>query len=133
MLLLIPPIELDSACRPTFPQVQVIWTLTVLPAVAVLTSVGVSVTVYDPLGIPAAVIMLEMTVVTLALVADAGIAALSMVAMIERFSYYVVSRDLNVDRDDMLDTLTSILHVGVFGGTRRGQANGLATARTKRT
>jgi AcrR family transcriptional regulator len=66
-------------------------------------------------------------------VADAGIAALSMVAMIERFSYYVVSRDLDVDRDAMLDTLTSILHVGVFGGARRGQAGTAANARTKRT
>jgi AcrR family transcriptional regulator len=50
---------------------------------------------------------------------DPRLAALAMVAMVERFSYYVVARDLAVDRDDMLDTLASILHVGVFGGTRR--------------
>jgi hypothetical protein len=47
------------------------------------------------------------------------VAALAMVAMIERFSYYVVSRRLDVDRDVALDTLASTLHVGVFGGTRR--------------
>jgi AcrR family transcriptional regulator len=50
---------------------------------------------------------------------DAQLAALAMVAMVERFSYYVVARDVAVDRDAMLDTLASILHIGVFGGTRR--------------
>jgi AcrR family transcriptional regulator len=50
---------------------------------------------------------------------DPSVAALAMVAMIERFSYYVVSRRLDVDRDVALDTLASTLHVGVFGGTRR--------------
>lgn len=54
-------------------------------------------------------------------VADDGLAALAMVAMIERFSYYVISRDLDVDRAAMIDTLTSILHVGVFGGARRAR------------
>ena len=50
---------------------------------------------------------------------DPGLAALAMVATIERFTYYVVSRNLNVDREAALDTLTGILHVGVFGGARR--------------
>jgi len=50
---------------------------------------------------------------------DPAIAAMAMVAMIERFSYYVESRDMGVDREEMLDTLTTILHVGVFGGARR--------------
>jgi AcrR family transcriptional regulator len=52
-------------------------------------------------------------------IVDADIAALAMVAMIERFSYYVVTRDLDVDHDQMLDTLATILHVGLFGGARR--------------
>jgi AcrR family transcriptional regulator len=45
-------------------------------------------------------------------------AALAMVAMIERFSFYVVSGTVNVDRQQMLDTLATVLHVGVFAGTR---------------
>lgn len=50
---------------------------------------------------------------------DPEIGALAMVAMIERFSYYVVSRNLQVDRDKMLDSLAAMLHVGLFGGGRR--------------
>ena len=50
---------------------------------------------------------------------DPGLAALAMVAMIERFSYYVVSRSRTVDREAALDTLAGVLHVGVFGGSRR--------------
>ena len=51
--------------------------------------------------------------------ANPNIAAVAMVAMIERFSYYVLSRSLDIDRDELLDTLTSILHVGLFAGSRR--------------
>jgi hypothetical protein len=40
------------------------------------------------------------------------------VAMIERLSYYVLTRSVELDRDQLLDTLTTILHVGVFAGTR---------------
>jgi len=50
---------------------------------------------------------------------DPTIGALALVAMIERFSYYAASRDLRLDGDDALDTLTAILHVGLFGGSRR--------------
>jgi AcrR family transcriptional regulator len=50
--------------------------------------------------------------------ADAQIAALALVAMIERFHYYVSSRSMRFDRDRMLDTLATIIHTGVFGGTR---------------
>ena len=39
--------------------------------------------------------------------------------MIERFNYYFLSRLLEAERDDVLDTLTSILHVGLFGGKRQ--------------
>ena len=47
------------------------------------------------------------------------LAALAFIAMVERFNYYVASRRIAADRDDVLDTLTSILHAGVFGGERR--------------
>jgi AcrR family transcriptional regulator len=50
---------------------------------------------------------------------DPVVAATAAVAMVERFSYYVVSRNLGMDRGAALDTLTTMLHVGVFGGTRR--------------
>ena len=48
-----------------------------------------------------------------------AIAALAMVAMIERLNYYVLSRSIDIDRDEMIDTLATIVHVGVFRGTVR--------------
>jgi AcrR family transcriptional regulator len=50
---------------------------------------------------------------------DPVVAATATVAMVERFSYYVVSRNLGLDREQALDTMTTMLHVGVFGGARR--------------
>jgi AcrR family transcriptional regulator len=44
------------------------------------------------------------------------IAALAVVAMIERFNYYVLSRQVNVSQDEMLDTLATVTHAGLFGG-----------------
>ena len=52
-------------------------------------------------------------------VSDPATAALAMVSMLERVSYYSVVRMVPVERDALLDTLTGILHVGVFGGRRR--------------
>jgi AcrR family transcriptional regulator len=52
---------------------------------------------------------------------DPQVAALAMVAMIERFNYYLLSRQLKIDRDEMLDTSASILHVGLFGGSRKAR------------
>jgi AcrR family transcriptional regulator len=51
--------------------------------------------------------------------ADPRVAALAMVALIERFSYYVISRNLDVDAEVALDTLAGLLHVGLYGGARR--------------
>jgi AcrR family transcriptional regulator len=45
------------------------------------------------------------------------IAALAVVAMIERFNYYVLSRQVNVSQDEMLDTLATVTHAGLFGGS----------------
>jgi len=50
---------------------------------------------------------------------DPQVAALGTVAMIERVHYYLLSRQIDVPRDDLLDTLATVLHVGVFGGARR--------------
>jgi AcrR family transcriptional regulator len=53
---------------------------------------------------------------------DHQIAAMAMVAMIERFNYYAYSRQIDIDRDDVLDTLTAIIHAGLFGGRRPAPA-----------
>jgi hypothetical protein len=50
---------------------------------------------------------------------DPQVAALAAVAMIERLHYYLLSRQIDVPRDDLLDTTATVLHVGVFGGSRR--------------
>lgn len=47
---------------------------------------------------------------------DPQIAALALVAMIERFNYYVLARQVDVERDEMLDTLAAVTHAGLFGG-----------------
>ncbi|MGH9049478.1 MAG: TetR/AcrR family transcriptional regulator [Acidimicrobiia bacterium] len=47
---------------------------------------------------------------------DPQIAALALVAMIERFNYYVLARQVDVGRDEMLDTLAAVTHAGLFGG-----------------
>ena len=50
---------------------------------------------------------------------DPQVAAMATIAMIERLHYYLLSRQLDVPRDDLLDTVTTVLHVGIFGGSRR--------------
>ena len=52
---------------------------------------------------------------------DPQVAALATVAMIERLHYYLLSRQIDVPRDDLLNTLATVLHVGVFGASRRGR------------
>ena len=47
-----------------------------------------------------------------------NLAALALVAMIERFSYYVLAGVADLDRDEMLDTLATITHLGLFAGNR---------------
>jgi AcrR family transcriptional regulator len=47
---------------------------------------------------------------------SAPVAALAVVAMVERFNYYVLSHSVKVGRDDMLDTLALVIHRGVFNG-----------------
>src|SRR5581483_4114893 len=51
-------------------------------------------------------------------VEDPDLAALAMVAMVERFFYYSVIKIVPLERDRMLDTLAGMLHVGLFGGER---------------
>lgn len=46
-------------------------------------------------------------------------AALAMVSMVERSTYYAIVGLVRVDREELVDNLASILHVGLFGGVRR--------------
>jgi AcrR family transcriptional regulator len=46
-------------------------------------------------------------------------AALAMVSMVERATFYALIGMVRVDRDELVDNLASILHVGLFGGQRR--------------
>jgi AcrR family transcriptional regulator len=49
--------------------------------------------------------------------ADPTIASLALVAMIERFSYYVVAGQVTGDPDALLDTLTEVTFAALFGAT----------------
>jgi len=46
---------------------------------------------------------------------DAAVASLALVAMLERLNYYVLSRQVRVDRDAMNDTLARVMHASLFG------------------
>jgi AcrR family transcriptional regulator len=50
---------------------------------------------------------------------DRPIAALALVAMFERFLYFVAAHQLDVGREETLDTLATIAHAGLFGASRR--------------
>jgi AcrR family transcriptional regulator len=50
-------------------------------------------------------------------VSQPAIGALAMVSMIERSITFALGGLVAVDRDDLLDHLTGILHVGLFGGS----------------
>jgi AcrR family transcriptional regulator len=46
---------------------------------------------------------------------DPTIATVALVAMVERFNYFVLSDQVDAHRDEMLDTLSGAMHRGVFG------------------
>lgn len=50
---------------------------------------------------------------------DPTIGSLAMVAMVERSITFAIGGLVRADRDDLLDALAEILHVGLFGGRRR--------------
>jgi AcrR family transcriptional regulator len=49
----------------------------------------------------------------------AGLAALAIVAMVERFLYYASTGIVRAARDDVLDTLASATHTGLFASRPR--------------
>lgn len=52
-------------------------------------------------------------------VTDPETAALAMVSMLERSTFYAVVGFVHVPRDVLVDQLAAILHAGLFGGPRR--------------
>ena len=53
------------------------------------------------------------------------IAALALFSMIERSAYLVLSRQISVEREQLVDTLAALAHAGMFGGVRNGRAKRL--------
>ena len=49
---------------------------------------------------------------------DPDVASLALLAMVERFNYYVVSGQVTVEDDEALDLLASVLHDALFGSAR---------------
>ena len=63
---------------------------------------------------------------------DPRIAALALVAMIERATYYLEARQIRVGRAELVTTLAAVTHAGLFGadawaGTADGEATSAAT------
>jgi AcrR family transcriptional regulator len=54
-------------------------------------------------------------------VGDPGAAVAALMALVERFSYAVSSRDLGFDDDAMLDSLAHLVHRGFFGAPGRAR------------
>jgi AcrR family transcriptional regulator len=64
-----------------------------------------------------------------ATVADPQIAALACLAMLERFTYLVQSRQISFEREEMLDSIAAVAHTGFFGGVIDGTNRKLRRAR----
>ena len=52
---------------------------------------------------------------------DTVLATSTLLAMVERFAYFSSSRDLGLDDDVAVDTLTTMIHRGFFGAPARGK------------
>ena len=52
-------------------------------------------------------------------VRDTALATSMLLAMVERFAYFSSSRDLGLDDDVAIDTLTTMIHRGFFGAPKR--------------
>ena len=49
----------------------------------------------------------------------AGVAAVALIAMLERFCYYWIVRGGSFDRDEVVDTMAAIWHQGIFGASHK--------------
>lgn len=61
-------------------------------------------------------------------VPDPETSAMAMVAMAERATYYALVGLVDVERDELVDNLASIMHAGLFGGARRRRPPGPGAA-----
>jgi AcrR family transcriptional regulator len=50
---------------------------------------------------------------------DPLVASIAIVAMVERCNYYVLSKQVDITRDAMIDTLASVTHAALFGAAVR--------------
>ena len=48
---------------------------------------------------------------------DPVVASIALVAMIERCNYYVLSQQVRISRDEMIDTLASVTLAALFGSS----------------
>jgi AcrR family transcriptional regulator len=58
---------------------------------------------------------------------DARVAALALVVMIERATYYLHARQIRVGRDELVATLAAVTHASLFGADARGAPRTAAT------
>jgi AcrR family transcriptional regulator len=65
-------------------------------------------------------------------VRDPELAAAALLAMIERFTYFVTSRAISFEEDEMLDTLSRMIHRGFFGAAIDASQMGTGEARQSR-
>jgi AcrR family transcriptional regulator len=49
----------------------------------------------------------------------AGVAAVALIAMLERFCYYWIVRGGGFNRDEVVDTMAAIWHQGIFGASHK--------------
>jgi AcrR family transcriptional regulator len=56
---------------------------------------------------------------------DARVAALALVAMIERATYYLETRQIRVGRAELVTTLAGVTHAALFGAVARDQPPGV--------
>jgi AcrR family transcriptional regulator len=75
-------------------------------------------------------VLTKFTITFIERVADAvpdgtnpAIAGLAIVAMLERMNYYVFSKQVNVTRAKMIDTLTDVMYASLFGRTAAPATN----------
>lgn len=66
-------------------------------------------------------------------VSNPGVATAAMLAMVERLSYFASSRDLGFDDAAVVETMTTLLHRGVFGGRVTKPATRRRAAASKRS
>jgi hypothetical protein len=46
---------------------------------------------------------------------DPSVAALALVAMVERLNYYAMTHQVRIERDAMIDTLAVVTHAAICG------------------